>query len=209
MAQVSASVSLESDYRYRGVSLSEGRPTLGLSLAYDHSSGFYAGGQAIGQDTAHDGVQLLGFVEYAGYAIRGPEGLSFDVGVNNQDDQAYETGERADRYTELYAGITRGAVSLHVYYSPNYLRPGYTTVYADLSGAFHPVDRWRLYGHIGALQPITGPKTAYYRVDARVGVAREFRNFEIDLAATDMSRDAPNLSTAPRAAVTLGATYFF
>ena len=209
MAQISATASVESDYRYRGVSLSDGRPTLGLSLAYDHPSGVYAGGQAIAEDTAHDGVRMLGFVEYAGYAVRGPADLSFDLGVNNQTYEAYDSQGRSERYSEVYAGITHGDVSLHVYYSPNYVRPGWTTVYVDLSGAFHPVDRWRVYGHLGALQPITGPSTFYSRVDARIGVAREFRNFEIDLAATDISRATPSLSSAGRAAVTIGATYFF
>ena len=42
-AQVSGSVTLVSDYRYRGISLSDGRPTAQLSVAYDRPDGWYMG----------------------------------------------------------------------------------------------------------------------------------------------------------------------
>jgi len=42
-AQFGASLGVESDARFRGISLSGGRPDLRLSLSYDHASGVYAG----------------------------------------------------------------------------------------------------------------------------------------------------------------------
>src|SRR5215468_4243490 len=38
-AQVGVSLSADSDHRFRGVSLSDGRPVVSLSLSYDHDSG--------------------------------------------------------------------------------------------------------------------------------------------------------------------------
>ena len=42
-AEVSGSVTLVSDYRFRGVSLSDESPAAQFSLAYDNRSGWYAG----------------------------------------------------------------------------------------------------------------------------------------------------------------------
>src|SRR5258708_34133383 len=69
-AQVGASVSLASDFRYRGSSLSDGKPALSASLTSDHPGGVYLGVTGIGAETARDGVQALGYQAYAGYAHR-------------------------------------------------------------------------------------------------------------------------------------------
>ena len=45
-ARVSGSVAVVSDYLFRGVSLSEGRPAAQLNVNYDDASGWYAGGFA-------------------------------------------------------------------------------------------------------------------------------------------------------------------
>jgi uncharacterized protein (TIGR02001 family) len=43
-AQVQGDVALLSDYRFRGESLTEGRPALQAGVNYDHSSGLFVGG---------------------------------------------------------------------------------------------------------------------------------------------------------------------
>jgi uncharacterized protein (TIGR02001 family) len=148
MAQISASASLASDYRFRGISLSDGRPALTANLAYDHSSGAYAGVSVIGIDTPHDGAQMLGHIEYIGYATRKSRGLSWDVGLHNEDLTAYADRKYVFRYTEVYAGLTSNNISTHLYYSPNYLKPGASILYADLDGALRPAPQWRLFGHV-------------------------------------------------------------
>ncbi len=60
-AQFSGAVSLQSDYRYRGISLTERQPVVSLDLAYDHASGAYAGASAIGVN--EDGLRSLGFID--------------------------------------------------------------------------------------------------------------------------------------------------
>src|SRR6266508_589758 len=42
-AQISGTVNLVSDYRYRGTSLSDDKPAAQLGLTYDDASGWYAG----------------------------------------------------------------------------------------------------------------------------------------------------------------------
>src|ERR1700744_2254020 len=63
-AQLVAAATLETQYRLRGVALSNGQPDLRLALSYDHSSGAYGGVSAIGGETDRNGVQPLGYIGY-------------------------------------------------------------------------------------------------------------------------------------------------
>ena len=211
-AQISVSTSLESDYRFRGISLSNGRPALTASIAYDDSSGAYLGASAIAQDTAHAGVQMLGYVEYIGFATPKRGGVALDFGVNNETLTAYADREYVLRYTEAYVGLTSSNISAHVYYSPNYFRAGASTLYADVDGAFRPAAHWRLFGHVGVLTP-TGPADVQTnrreRYDLRAGVAREFQRSEVDLAWTATSPSPLNQTLPSRGALVVSASYFF
>ena len=42
-AQTTVSAAIESDYRFRGISLSDGKPDVRFNIGYDHKSGAYAG----------------------------------------------------------------------------------------------------------------------------------------------------------------------
>jgi uncharacterized protein (TIGR02001 family) len=216
-AQITAGASLESDYRFRGISLSGERPVLTLSLGYDHASGLYVGGSAVLEDTPHDGVQLLGQAAYLGYATPKGLGPSWDVGVSHQTFTQYPRAEYAGaqytlRYTEAYVGVITDHISAHLYYSPSYLRPGASTVYADLSGAVRPAQQWRLFGHVGALTPLNqfgGQAPRRERYDLRVGVARQFAGGELHLAWTTTSPGPPVQLSQNGSALVLGAAYFF
>ena len=79
-AQVAASAAIESDFRFRGFSLTDGHPAGTLQLSYDHSSGFYANGAA--SAVARDGgVDFLGYQVNAGFAQRVTPELSLDAGI--------------------------------------------------------------------------------------------------------------------------------
>jgi uncharacterized protein (TIGR02001 family) len=211
-AQISASASLVSDYRFRGISLSDGQPALTVSLAYDHSSGAYAGVSLIGQDTAHDGARMLGNIEYIGYATRKSMGLSWDVGIHNENLTAYADKKYVLHYTELYAGMTSNNFSTHLYYSPNYLKAGAITLYADLDGALRPASQWRLFGHVGVQTPLGPPDiqpNRRERYDFRAGIAREFQRCEVDLAWATTSLTPANQVLPSRAGLVLSVSYFF
>jgi uncharacterized protein (TIGR02001 family) len=213
-AQLGASLSLDSDDRFRGLSLSDGRPTLSVNLAYDHASGAYAGISAIGADTAHAGVEALGYTGYVGYAARIKNGPTWDVGAANTDITSYRYGRYRYNYSEVYAGLVGEHVSAHVYYSPDYLGEDLDTVYADLDGTIRPAPQWRLFGHLGVLAAVSGraePQGRRQQYDLRIGVAREFKGCEVRLAWTTRSghlvypagyRQSPD-------ALVLGASYFF
>ena len=79
-AQVAGSATLVSDYRFRGVSLSDDQPSAQLSIDYDQpASGWYAGGMmSTVRFDSRNAVQLLG---YAGHARRLSADWSWDAGV--------------------------------------------------------------------------------------------------------------------------------
>lgn len=53
-AEFSASATVESEYRFRGVALTDDKPDARIELSYDHPSGAYAGFSLIGGETVHD-----------------------------------------------------------------------------------------------------------------------------------------------------------
>jgi uncharacterized protein (TIGR02001 family) len=186
-AQVAVSVEADSDDRYRGVSLSDGQPTMSVSAAYDATSGLYGGVTGTAVATRHSGVQPLGYVVYAGYAGRLPGGASWDLGASDSQDLVYLEDKRyAQNYAELYAGVSKGDVSAHLYYSPQYLTDS-GAFYADVDGAWRPASGWRLFVHAGVLAVLKDDALAYHgqtRWDARLGVARQFGRAEARLAWT-------------------------
>jgi uncharacterized protein (TIGR02001 family) len=208
-AQARGGVSLDTDDRFRGVSISDGRPALGVNAAYDAANGVYFGGSAAFRDTDHGGAKLFSDVEYLGYAARLTTGQSWDVGVRSQQITFYADQERSVRYTELYAGLSNANLSAHVYYSPDYFAKSASTAYVELDGTLRPMENWRLFGHAGVLTPLGGQSGRRERYDLKAGVARDFKAFELHLAWTAAyPRPQPNTSQN-RAAVVAGASVFF
>jgi uncharacterized protein (TIGR02001 family) len=213
-AQLGFGAAVESDDRVRGLSLSDGRPTLNLSFSYDSPSGLYGGGTAIGVDTRSSGLQPLGYVVYAGYAVKMSPSVAWDAGVTNNQVTVYLDRKYTDNYTELYAGFTERDVSAHIYYSPNYLDDSGGVIYIDVDGAVRPADRWRLFGHAGVLTPLnsTGPSGGGGpRFDLQAGVAREFTHADVHLSwvATTPTPVFPPDRRQARNVMVLGAAYFF
>src|SRR5512144_2988221 len=100
-AQLSGTVAVVSDYRYRGSSFSDDKPAAQLGLTYDDASGFYAGlfASTIRFDSPPSrGAQTIVF---AGYAQRTSSGLAFEAGV---DCGVFFLGT-SYRYPEAYVGV--------------------------------------------------------------------------------------------------------
>lgn len=109
---VAGSLTLLSDYRFRGVSRSDEDPAVQGSLSLSHVSGFYAGATATSLKGT-DGFRLrdpafrdLGDVEldlYAGYSTPIGRGFSLDGGLVYY---AFLGGDGATDYAEPYASLT-------------------------------------------------------------------------------------------------------
>jgi uncharacterized protein (TIGR02001 family) len=208
-AEIGASVSVQSDARFRGRSLSAGRPTGSLSLSYDGPEGVYLGSTALGVATRHEGVKFLGVQGNIGIARRLPSGLVLDAGVDHSRYGRYYSPGFSARYTELYAGVVGRNLSSHIYYSPDYFGLGFATLYGEVDGVIRPADRLRVNAHLGALVRTDGERAAGY--DWRIGVAAELRHFDLQLSVSGggPGRQFYGRRSHNREAVTAGVTHFF
>lgn len=210
-AEVGATVSVYSDLRFRGYSLSEGRPVGILDFVYDDQSGFYAGASATGVlsrggDPAPLGLQLTG-----GYAKRLASGTTLDFGITHSSYSHYSSGARGSSYTEIYAGIARGALSSRIYLSPHYFGRGRWSAYAEVNGSVSPARKWSIDGHVGMHVPLRTPLNERYRaeVDWRIGVSRELGRLSLHAAWSDGTPgyDFYRGRRHSRSALVLGATW--
>jgi uncharacterized protein (TIGR02001 family) len=211
---VGATVSIQSDERFRGRTLSDGRPVATLAASYDDASGVYLGAAGTGVATRGSGAQLLGFQEYIGYAHRLGTGPTLDVGVVNSNYTSYFSGKYSVDYAELYAGIITSHFSSHIRYSPDYFRKGVSSLYADIDGVAHPFTNWRLNGHFGVLRQLSGfrpPNAGPTRYDWRLGIARQIGAVDLQLSWTGAGPQSDYYDGGPhgRSAFVFGATYAF
>ena len=197
-AQFSGSASLLSDYRYRGVSLSQEKPAAQLAVAYDDASGWYGGAFAstVQLGYSHREVQAVAF---AGYAARMPSGLSWEAGA----DYSYFTGPQSYSYAEMYVGIAYENVSTRVYYAPRYFGLKSGVIYGEINASQPLLDRVRLLAHGGILRNTS--EDAYRQpaarnvFDASVGVVVNFDQFSVQLSWVGVSSlNTPYPTTTPR-----------
>jgi uncharacterized protein (TIGR02001 family) len=213
-AQVGFSAALTSDYRYRGFSLSDGRPAFTATVTYDQRAGGYLGLAGVGAATARDGVQALGYQAYAGYAAHLSADTSWDVGVTHSDLTEYITPRYRVRYSEVYAGIAAQHLSAHVYYSPDYLGEHVDTLYASLDGSLNRAADWRVFGHVGVLAPIrrgAGSEIHAAQYDLRAGVARRIKDWEAQVSVVGFGpgADYPPGHRQSRETLLVGVTRYF
>ena len=218
LAQVSASAALVSDYRFRGVSLSDGKAVPQLNLNYDGRHGWYAGLFASGvalQDG--DGGQQLSM--YAGYAARAPAGLSWEYGLAVTVFRPSATYN----YGEAFLGLASANVGARLYYAPEYFGEPRGTLYGEINASYPLAQRWRLLAHGGSLHAIAGQAASALapaaRRDWRIGVSLERADWTWQLAWLYTRLAAPQTSPvygydsvrAPRTprALLLSASYAF
>jgi uncharacterized protein (TIGR02001 family) len=212
-AQVSANLSLDSDDRLRGRSLSGGAPVATVGIGYDHPSGVYVDIAAVGKLTGdRPGVtRLQGDL---GYAARLDSALTLDIGVQRSQYTSHYSIGRDAHYTEFFVGLTRRRVSARVYYSPDYLRSGTTTLYTEVEGALIRSEKWHLSAHAGRLIYISlAPAYAGFRdqYDWRLSLSRDVHGFELHagLSGGGPGADFYAGGPRPRTALVVGVSHAF
>jgi uncharacterized protein (TIGR02001 family) len=183
-AQWGGTFSLDSDYRLRGYSLTDGDPAASAQVTYDHPSGAYANLVALAK-IGGDETRFMGVLANVGYARRVSSNVTIDAGLLRSEIRASDQYARPYRYTEIYAGATVGRVLGRIYYSPDYRSDGVSTLYGELETGFEPARDWRVSGHVGSLLYLTD---ATYREagsthqDWRISVSRQLGRVEIHSA---------------------------
>jgi uncharacterized protein (TIGR02001 family) len=208
-AETGATVSIFNDLRFRGYSLSDGRPVAIFDFAYDDPSGFYADGAATGVLRRGGNPAPLGLQLSGGYARRLASGTTLDFGITHSAYSRYSTGTRGNSYTEIYAGIARGALSSRIFLSPHYFERGLWTAYGEIDGSVSPAPKWSLDGHVGMLVALRRPSPGQYarNFDWRVGVSRELGRLSLHAAWSDGAPAHRDRRGHIRSAVVVGASW--
>ena len=212
-AEAGATVSVFSDLRFRGYSLSEGRPVAILDFAYDDPSCFYAGAAASGVLRQGSNPAPLGIQVSGGYAKQLRSGTTLDFGITHSSYSKHSngSGNGGQSYTELYAGVARGRLSSRIFLSPHYFESGRWTAYGEINGSISPARKWTIDGHAGMLVPLRNYSSAdSYRAqfDWRIGLSRELGRLSLHAAWSDGApgRDYYRGHTHSRSAIVLGAS---
>jgi uncharacterized protein (TIGR02001 family) len=212
LAQLSGSVRIDSDYRWRGESLSDERPAPRLNLGWDGEAGGFAG-LSLGRVRLIHGLSTWHVMAHAGYVRRGEEGRpGWELGVVGSH---FPSTSVAD-YGELFAGLVGEQGTLRLRVSPNYFGLRVGTAYVEYDTARELAPGWRGQLHLGALKwlghgPLGVPDG---RVDLRLGVSRVLGDgAELQLAWNTQSGRALYPILAPRepahSAWTLSLSYAF
>jgi len=193
VAQVSADAALVSDYRFRGISLSNDRAAAQLDVGLDRPSDdpnrdWYAGVFASTVRFDSYSPTRAQALVYAGYSRRLREGWSLDAGASYSS----LPGNNDYDYLELHAGLATEELAARLYFAPNYFGQDAHTVYAEFNGS-HPVaQNIKLVGHAGVLWLASGPTgSGHAHGDARAGVELSWRALRLQLSRVASSGDSP------------------
>ena len=189
-AQVGAVVSLFSDSRFRGYSLSDGRPVGILDVSYDAPNGLYGAVSGSVVASRHDGLQPLRFALNAGYARRFRSGLTADLGAVYSHYSEYSGLASGRSYTEVYAGLAGKFVGGRLSVSPNYIGAARWTMHGAVNGHADLSSNWLVEGELGLLVPIGAHGYRWNskpQLDARAGIARRIGRITLHAAITTRS----------------------
>jgi uncharacterized protein (TIGR02001 family) len=181
--QFSGSLSLESEYRYRGVSFSNERPDLRLTLAYDHASGVYLGASVTRVQFPY-GEPGPALQVYAGTTGDIGAAWRWEAGATSfhfKNDADYD-------YAEAFVGVLGDQGSLRLYMTPDYYGIGAHTAYLEFSWGWPLASDLRLFAQGGALHR---SGTSGVHLDGRIGTAWQAGAVEWQLAWLAAQRRAP------------------
>jgi len=180
-------VSAVSDYRYRGVSLTDNDPAAQGTINYDDPSGLYVGTFLSNVRFAYASGSEAQVLSFAGYVWQLPSGVSGEVGV----DYSLFTRTHGYDYPEIYWGFASGNFSGRLYYSPRYFGRFGDAVYGELNVAQPLADKVRIVAHGGVLHSsyynAYAPSNDRATFDARVAVSFEVDSFNLELGWVGLS----------------------
>lgn len=184
LAEVGATLTLASQERFRGYSVSDGYPAATLSLSYDDASGPYVEGSVMVAGNLSEGAERSRVEGNAGYALRLRNGPTLDAGIVHAEYRGYRIYGAQAVFTEVYAGIITDHLSAHAHYSPNYFQRDISTLYTDIEGTTQLGPRLRLTAHYGMLFQMHGKheQAGTTTEDWRIGVSTDVKKLSFALA---------------------------
>lgn len=205
-AQLSGSLTLSSDERFRGMSLSDGHPSLRLAAALDASGGWY-GGAALSRTSPWPGHRTPQWTLYGGRSRRWSPTLAWEAGLA----AVHFAQASSHSYAEAYAGLLAERWQARLYLSPDYFGRGTRSAYAELNARWPQTEALHLLAHAGVLGVQRNAYGRRARADLRLGAAYSFARAELQLAWSGAQRDAPYAVAydRPRSGWSLSLALFF
>ena len=183
-AELSATVTGISDYRFRGISLTNDDPALQGSIDWAGENGFYVGAWASNIDYGDDVDGDIEVDLYAGFAGGAEDGLGWDVGIVWY---AYPGADDIDDYPEIYAGLSFGVFDVKQWYSNDLGGTELDGWYTEGNASFALPANLTLNLHAGYSYGDAFDDTEY--LDYSIGLAYTLGNFELGLAWIDTDLD--------------------
>ena len=226
---LTANAGAVSDYRFRGISQTFGKPATQFGVDYAHSSGLYVGNW---NSTINEGAGFAGSHYetdfYGGYKTKLGD-VELDVGAiyygypgsnSGASGRASLTNQRTgNSYSgkvtneEVYIGATWNDLSIKYYYSlDNYFSTPDTkgSSYLDLSTAKDLGDGWGFNAHLGSLV-VRGANTSalnYNYKDFKLGLTKDIDGWVVGASVIHTTAQAGMCNSTNLAAGTAGAYCF-
>jgi uncharacterized protein (TIGR02001 family) len=181
----SGTVTVTSDYVFRGLSQTDEGVALQGELRYDHTSGFYAGLWASNVDfgPSLSGTEVDTFI---GYAVPLNESVGFDLQFVRYNYLGFD-GSSEFEYNELLASVTLNEMfSATLGYSSDVFASGDNGVYLGVGGAYPLTEKLSLTGGLGRYSL---PADADY-FDWNIGLEWDASPFTLALQAVGTDSDA-------------------
>lgn len=181
-AEVSATVTVASDYDFRGITQTARDPALQASLDWTSESGFYLGAWGSNVDFGPGTETDLEVDLYGGFRGSINDNWSYDVGVAQY---VYQPGDDDVDFTELYGSLTYKAVTAKYWYSPDFSNTGSDASYFELNSSLPLPNDFSLTLHGGYSFGQYWKDIEYF--DYSIGVAKSIGNFSLALKWIDGS----------------------
>jgi uncharacterized protein (TIGR02001 family) len=197
-AEWSGQATLVSDYRLRGLSYSEDRPSAQVRLTYDGAGGWYGG--ALAASVRQDDARTL-LIAYAGRAVA----LSADMVLDAGATLLRTPGAAQYQYAELYAGLAGERAGARLSLSPDYA--GGRSAYAEFHYTWPLGDRVAIDAHAGLLAVRGAPYLHRRRRDLRLAASLALEAWTLQLAWVGV--DSPSARVARGSALVASVARHF
>ena len=199
-AELTSTITIATDYDFRGITQTALDPALQASLDWSGESGLYAGVWASNVDFGRDGGEGKGYDEVdldaevdftLGYAGSITEDLGYDVGATYYKYIGDTDGGVNDfDYYEVYAGLGYRAVSAKLWYSPDFANASESAWYIEANAEIPLPAEFGLVLHAGYnfgdyWKPEAFGLDEYF--DYSIGLTRSFGHFDFTVSYIDGS----------------------
>lgn len=145
-AELGSTITLTSDYDFRGITQTALKPALQASLDYTHASGFYASAWGSNVEFGKTAKSKVELDWIAGFKGNFAEGFGYDVGVIRY---SYLPTDDEVAFNEIYAGVNLQAVSLKYWYSNSFGNVGDAASYLEANATIPLPSEFGLALHAG------------------------------------------------------------